>query len=101
MSYRIKTYTKNQARKLGVIVKKSTNKKKKIDVFKKQKDKNGKMILKKIASVGAIGYNDYPTFIQTKGKSYADKRRKLYKIRHNKYRNIKGTNSYWADKLLW
>ena len=101
MSYRIKTYTKNQARKLGVIVKNSTNKKKKIDVFKKQKDKNGKMILKKIASVGAIGYNDYPTFIQTKGKPYADKRRKLYKIRHNKYRNIKGTNSYWADKLLW
>lgn len=101
MSYRIKTYTKNQARKLGVIVKNSTNKKKKIDVFKKQKDKNGKMILKKIASVGAIGYNDYPTFIQTKGKAYADKRRKLYKIRHNKYRNIKGTNSYWADKLLW
>ncbi len=101
MSYRIKTYTKNQARKLGVIVKNSTNKKKKIDVFKKKKDKNGKMILKKIASVGAIGYNDYPTFIQTKGKAYADKRRKLYKIRHNKYRNIKGTNSYWADKLLW
>ena len=92
MSYTITTYTRNQAKKLGVVVKKSTNKKKKIDVFK-----NGK----KIASVGAIGYNDYPTFIKTKGKEYADKRRRLYKIRHNKYRNIKGTNSYWADKLLW
>lgn len=101
MSYTIKNYTKNQAKKLGVIVKRSTNKKKKIDVFKKEKDKNGKMILKKISSVGAIGYNDYPTYIKTKGKEYADKRRKLYKIRHNKYRNIKGTNSYWADKLLW
>ena len=92
MSYTITTYTKNQAKKLGVVVKKSSNKKKKIDVFK-----DGK----KIASVGAIGYKDYPTYIKTEGKEKADKRRKLYKIRHNKYRNIKGTNSYWADKLLW
>ncbi|MGI9555591.1 MAG: hypothetical protein ACR2M9_01905 [Cyanophyceae cyanobacterium] len=93
MSYTITTYTKNQAKKLGVVVKKSKNKKKKIDVF----NKDGK----KIASVGAIGYKDYPTYIKTEGKEKADKRRKLYKIRHNKYRNIKGTNSYWADKLLW
>lgn len=101
MSYTITTYTKNQAKKLGVIVKRSTNKKKKIDVFKKVKDKDGKMVLKKLASVGAIGYNDYPTFIKTKGKEYADKRRKLYKIRHNKNRHNKGTPSYFADKLLW
>ena len=92
MSYTITTYTKNQAKKLGVVVKKSKNKKKKIDVFKNNK---------KVASVGAIGYGDYPTYIKTKGKEYADKRRKLYKIRHQKYRNIKGTNSYYADKLLW
>lgn len=101
MSYTITTYTKNQAKKLGVIVKRSTNKKKKIDVFKKVKDKDGKMVLKKISSVGAIGYNDYPTYIKTKGKEYADKRRKLYKIRHNKNRHKVGTPSYWADKLLW
>jgi hypothetical protein len=101
MSYTITTYTKNQAKKLGVIVKRSTNKKKKIDVFKKVKDKDGKMVLKKISSVGAIGYNDYPTFIKLKGKEYADKRRKLYKIRHNKNRHKVGTPSYYADKLLW
>ncbi len=101
MSYTITTYTKNKAKKLGVIVKRSTNKKKKIDVFRKIKNKDGKMVLKKLASVGAINYNDYPTFIKTKGKAYADKRRKLYKIRHNKNRHKKETPSYWADQLLW
>ena len=30
-----------------------------------------------------------------------NKGRKLYKIRHNKNRNKKGTNSWYADKLLW
>ena len=47
--YRIKPYTKRQAKKLGVTVKPSKLKGKKIDVFK-----NGK----KVASVGAIGYDD-------------------------------------------
>ena len=45
--YEITNYTYKQAKKLGVSVKNSTNKTKKIDVYK-----NGK----KIASVGAIIY---------------------------------------------
>jgi hypothetical protein len=92
MTYKISTHTKTQARKLGVQVKPSKLKGKKIDVFK-----DGK----KVASVGAIGYGDYPTFKRTKGKEYADERRRLYKIRHNKNRNKRGTPSYYADKLLW
>jgi hypothetical protein len=52
MSYKITEYTKEQAKKLGVTVKPSTNKNKKIDVFK-----GGE----KIASVGGAGYADYPT----------------------------------------
>ena len=92
MPYKIKPYTKAQARKLGVQVKPSKVKGKKIDVFK-----NGK----KIVSVGAIVYNDYPTYIQKKGKKYADERRRLYKIRHNKDRKIRGSAGYYADKLLW
>jgi hypothetical protein len=92
MSYTITKYTRDRAKALGVVVKKSKNKKKKLDVFKDKK---------KIASVGAIDYGDFPTFMRTKGKEYADKRRKAYKKRHQKYRNIKGTNSYYADKLLW
>ena len=77
--YKIKDYTKNKAKLLGVKVKPSKTKGKKIDVFKNNK---------KIASIGALGYSDYPTYIENKGKDYADKRRKLYKIRHKKDKDI-------------
>ena len=92
MAYTITSYTKNQAKKLNVIVKPSKTKGKKIDVFK-----NGK----KVASVGAIGYGDYPTYLKTKGKAYADERRRLYKIRHKNNRTKRNSNGYYADKLLW
>ena len=91
--YSITNYTKGKAKKLGVSVKKSTNKKKKLDVFNKDKVK--------IASVGATGYGDYPTFLKTKGKEFADKRRIAYKKRHQKDRIKKGSNGYYADQLLW
>lgn len=92
MPYRITNYTYKQAKKLGLKVKPSTNKTKKIDVFKDSI---------KIASVGAYGMNDYPTYIKFKGLKYAKTRRRLYKIRHNKDRKIKGTHGWLADKLLW
>ena len=97
MGYKITDYTKNQAKKIGVIVKPSKTKGKKIDVFK-----NGK----KVASVGALGYKDYPTYMQLekKGKvekGTANKRRKLYKARHKENRKVKNSNGYYADKLLW
>jgi hypothetical protein len=92
MAYRIKPYTYRRARDLGVTVKPSTRKGKKIDVFK-----NGN----KVASVGALGYGDYPTFTIEKGKAFANKRRRAYKQRHQKNRTRKGTPSYYADKLLW
>ena len=90
--YVITKYTREQADKLGVTVKHSTDPKNKIDVFK-----NGK----KIASCGGAGYNDYPTYMKKFGKEYADERRKLYKIRHEKDRKIVGSPGYYADKLLW
>jgi hypothetical protein len=93
MAYKISSYTKRQAEKLGVVVKPSATKGKKIDVF----DKEGN----KLASIGAIGYGDYPTFIATKGQDYADVRRKMYKIRHSGNRKKAGTPGYYADKLLW
>ena len=60
----------------------------------------------KIASVGATGYNDYPTWmeLEKKGKvekGTANKRRRLYKIRHKNDKDRKGTPGYYADKLLW
>ncbi len=92
MAYNIKTYTKQKARELGVSVKPSTRKGKKIDVFK-----GGK----KVASVGALGYKDYPTFKADEGKAFADKKRQAYKARHEKDRHRAGSPGYYADKLLW
>lgn len=92
MPYNITRYTYKRAKKLGVTVKKSTNKTKKIDVFK-----NGV----KVASVGANGMNDFPTYINKRGMKYAKTRRRLYRIRHEKDRHIKGSAGYYADKLLW
>ena len=96
MPYRISKYTKSQASKLGVTVKPSKLKGKKIDVFKKGV---------KVASVGAIGYKDYPTYmsLERKGKvskGTAKQKRKNYKKRHV-YRKRVGTPAYYADKLLW
>jgi len=93
MTYEITDYTYSQAKKLNVVVMPSFNKKKKIDVF----DNKGK----RLAQIGAIGYLDYPYYIKKYGKEYADKRRKLYKQRHEKDRHIKGSAGYFADKLLW
>jgi len=92
MPYNITKYTYKKAKKLGVTVKHSTNKTKKIDVFKNDK---------KIASVGAYGMNDFPTYIKKKGMKFAKTRRRLYRIRHEKDRHEKGTPGFYADKLLW
>ncbi len=97
MGYKIKRYTYQQAEKLGVDVKPSKTKGKKIDVFK-----NGE----KIASVGALGMNDYPTYLEKEKdgvieKGTANRRRKAYKMRHEKDRHIRGSKGYYADKLVW
>jgi len=90
--YKITNYTKRRAKQWGVEVRPSTRKNKKIDVFK-----NGT----KIASVGALGMGDYPTFIATRGKRFAESRRRLYKQRHSKDRFRKNTPGFYADQLLW
>jgi hypothetical protein len=94
--YKITDYTKQRAKELNVIVKPSTNKNKKIDVFNLKGDK--------LASVGAIGYLDYPNYIKSRGLEYANERRRLYLIRHSKTpkkKDGKFTPSYYADNLLW
>ena len=92
MSYKITQYTLSKAKKMGLVVKPSTNKTKKIDVYKKDK---------KIASVGANGMNDFPTYIQKRGMKYAKTRRRLYRIRHKKDRVVRWSRGWLADKLLW
>ena len=100
-SYKITSYTKKKAKKYGVSISHSSNKTKKLDVWKRNK---------KIASIGAIGYNDYPTFMNMKPNKTRSRRdvvenakqhRRLYKMRHENNRHRKGTPGFYADKLLW
>lgn len=90
--YTITNYTYARAKKIGVTVKPSTNKTKKIDVYKRDK---------KIASVGANGMNDFPTYIKKRGMNYAKTRRRLYRMRHERDRHTKWSRGWLADKLLW
>tara|TARA_R100000541_G_scaffold33057_1_gene41733 strand:- start:444 stop:737 length:294 start_codon:yes stop_codon:yes gene_type:complete len=97
MAYKISNYSKRQAKKLGVVIKPSTRKNKKIAVFKNKK---------KVADIGDSRYNDFTTYtkLEKKGKvkkGTAKTRRRLYKIRHNKTRKKKGSKSFYSDKILW
>jgi hypothetical protein len=57
--YKITNYSFKKAKDLNVIIKPSTRKNKKIDVFSKDGDY--------IVSIGVVGYLDFPTYIKTKG----------------------------------
>lgn len=76
---------RENAAKLGVTIKPSTVKNKKLDVFKDNK---------KIASIGDIRYEDYLTHGD-------DKRKENYLKRHAKTRVKIGSPSYYAAKILW
>jgi hypothetical protein len=91
--YFILPYTKKKAKSLNLIIKPSIKKNKKIDVY----DKKGNYI----TSIGQLGYLDYAYYLLWYGKIEADKRKKLYKSRHEKDRLIIGSNGYYADKILW
>ncbi len=93
MTYTITDYTYDKANQLGVKVKVSKNKRYKIDIY----DLNNNYI----TSIGASGYKDYPSYIHEKGLEYAENKKRLYKLRHNKYRSIKYSRSWYADNLLW
>jgi len=97
--YKITQHTRSAAKRIGVEVRPSKLKGKKIDVIK-----DGK----KVASVGAIGYGDYGTFLKTLGPTEAAKHRRAYLLRHAKEPKTKyvdgrrvRTPSYYADELLW
>ena len=90
--YTIKPRQKRAAKRLGVSIKPSTTANKKIDVYKDDK---------KISSIGDINYNDYAIYLKSNGLKYADNRKRLYKIRHDKTRKVVGSKSYYADQILW
>lgn len=90
MTYQITDYSYHKAKLYNVEIKPSTNKNKKIDVFK-----DGR----KISSIGSIFYKDFPTYINEKGLKYALERRRLYRIRHKK--DLNSNNGLWSSRILW
>lgn len=88
----ISAYSRRKAKQLGVNIRESKQPKKKLDVLR-----DGDVV----ASIGDKDYKDYPTHLKEKGKDFADKRRILYKKRHESTRHKVGTPSYYADQLLW
>lgn len=95
MVYTITKDILNRAAKLGVSVKPSINRDKKIDVYY-----NNKLI----AQVGQANAMDYHLWKKEKGVQYANERRDLYYKRHP-YSVVKKdgvyTPDYLAKKLLW
>jgi hypothetical protein len=94
--FQISDYHRRKARSLSVNINYSKSPGKKLDVFK-----DGK----KVASIGASEYWDYISYLKAEQdglfpKGYADERRRLYKIRHNK-NNKPGTPGYYALNILW
>lgn len=92
-SYKIQPYTLEKAKRLGVRVRVSENPKKKIDVL----DYKGNYIL----SIGDPKYMDYELYLAARGKAYADNRRRLYAIRHNKDLGGLGSAGFYSWELLW
>jgi len=98
MPYKITIRQRNNARRLGYTIKPSEKKHKKIDVY----TKDGKT---KVASIGAMGYNDFSIYIRTKGLKYAKTRKALYLQRHQHEPKRKAdgtpTASLFSDEILW
>ncbi len=85
MANYVMSRVKANARKIGVTVKPSTRKGKKIDVFRNQK---------KLASIGDASMADFT-------KHRDEQRRKNFKSRFQKQRTKVGTPAYFSDRLLW
>lgn len=82
--YNITAYSKKKAKELGVSIRVSTRKNKKIDVYK-----DGKFL----QAIGDLRYGDYSTYVKTRGKKFADERRRLYHIRHK--------SGFYSKAILW
>ena len=86
--YSILPYTKQKAKELGVIIKPSKKKNKKIDVL----TENG------VISIGDKRYKDYPTYKNFYGSPTAEYHKRLYHARHKKDTGLAG---FYARELLW
>ena len=93
MEYDILPYTYERARELDVVVYPSDNPKYKIEIY----DKTGNFMF----YGGSPKYSDFPHYIQSHGKEFAEKRREMYHKRHRKEIDKKGSRGWFVSKLLW
>ena len=91
MTYEILPYSYEKAKLLGVQIKPSNRKNKKIDVFK-----DGKYLY----SIGDNRYLDFPNYVKKFGLTYANEKRNAYWSRHHK-ENIPNTRGWYSLHILW
>jgi hypothetical protein len=87
--YNIRPYHLQQAAEFDVTIKPSTIKNYKLDVFK-----DGKYL----TSIGDRRYKDYIMYLEEDGETLANKRRRLYWLRHQKDNGVRG---FYARNILW
>jgi len=92
MAYQITSRQRANAKRLGVKIKPSTVKGKKVDVFKNDK---------KIASIGALSMMDFDRWKAKEGIEKANARRKAFRARFQKQRTKVGSGAYYASEILW
>ena len=88
--YEIKQYSFKKADELSLNIKASTRKGYKIDVYKGEDY---------LTSIGDINYKDYPTYVLENGKEYAEKRKRMYHLRHKK--DLKHFRGFLSMYILW
>ena len=89
--YKLRKQHFTEAKRLGVEIKPSTNKGKKIDVLRPDDKK---------VSIGAMGYKDYLMY-KDEDDELADVKRDAYHARHDCKNKKKGTAGYYACGILW
>lgn len=91
--YHIRPYQRLISRNLKVIIRPSSTRNYKLDIF----DQDDKYI----TSIGDKRYGDYLTFVEENGYDFANRRRELYLKRHKKDSKVEGTRGWYVSKLLW
>jgi len=94
MTYEILPYTYRKARELGLTIFPSDNPKYKLEIYDGE---TGAFLY----YGGSPKYSDYPHYIKSHGKAYADERRRLYRIRHAKEIADTGSRGFVISYLLW
>lgn len=92
-NYKITDYSFKKAKENNVIIEPSNKKLYKIDIFTKTGDY--------ITSIGNKNYMDFGTYLKFDGETIAEKRRKLYLLRHSKDISKIGSRGWWSAKILW